>query len=87
MANVVCQKISLTINDVSSLLLKGIIVYSPVHIGLDTIVKYVEDNHGVIEGLTKQIYSDTKHPLIDNKNSFLLIDEQSKAEKELCEEK
>ena len=85
MTNVVCQQVCLTINDNSSLLLKGIIVYSPVHFTLTDIISYVESNHGLVEGLTKTMYADTKQPIIDNKYSFLLVDEQSKKQ-EACEQ-
>lgn len=84
MANVVCKQVCLTINDNSGLL-KGIIVYSPVHFTLTDIISYVESNHGLVEGLTKTTYADTKQPIIDNKYSFLLIDEQPKKQ-EACEQ-
>lgn len=84
MANVVCKQVCLTINDNSGLL-KGIIVYSPVHFTLTDIISYVESNHGLVEGLTKTTYADTKQPVIDNKYSFLLIDEQPKKQ-EACEQ-
>ena len=84
MANVVCKQVCLTRNDNSGLL-KGIIVYSPVHFTLTDIISYVESNHGLVEGLTKTTYADTKQPIIDNKYSFLLIDEQPKKQ-EACEQ-